>query len=280
MTDKCTARKTPCDSTKICNPKSGRCVLKTGAIGRNLVQPKETEMKSEIFNGKEVLNWTDPILLDDVKPEDAWYLTSNVRGDKIYHVYQKETINKLFQAAPRGQAPKGPTTREPMFTHHIKKLTDPSMVYLRSGTSLGGSASENIIRQRVNEMNLVLTSHIGRRWDAECDRIFKDLVIIHSRNQLTAIKGLKIAHEGREANVLMSLVNNEFHVFLVYGSDTYLYTIGLEEYEKLHRAFKTLTGTTRPTLVQYGHAPNPLLNNNLDIKIVTISSDGTTHQYV
>lgn len=37
MTDKCAARKTPCDPSKVCNPDSGRCVLKTGAIGTKLL---------------------------------------------------------------------------------------------------------------------------------------------------------------------------------------------------------------------------------------------------
>jgi hypothetical protein len=34
----CASRKTPCTSTRICNPASGRCVLKTGVIGKALLK--------------------------------------------------------------------------------------------------------------------------------------------------------------------------------------------------------------------------------------------------
>lgn len=38
MTNKCASRKTPCETSKICNPTSGRCVLKTGKIGMALLK--------------------------------------------------------------------------------------------------------------------------------------------------------------------------------------------------------------------------------------------------
>lgn len=40
MTDKCVSRKTPCETAKICNPSTGRCVLKTGKIGLTLLSGK------------------------------------------------------------------------------------------------------------------------------------------------------------------------------------------------------------------------------------------------
>jgi|TARA_Y100000389_G_scaffold196124_1_gene228515 hypothetical protein len=41
--------KKECPDNKIINPKTGRCVLKTGAIGKKLLKPKEIKVITEII---------------------------------------------------------------------------------------------------------------------------------------------------------------------------------------------------------------------------------------
>lgn len=43
------SKKKECPEEKIINPKTGRCVLKTGAIGRKLLKTKEIKVITEIF---------------------------------------------------------------------------------------------------------------------------------------------------------------------------------------------------------------------------------------
>lgn len=52
MTDKCVSRKTPCETAKICNPTSGRCVLKSGKIGLALLKGGENVQKPSKINTK------------------------------------------------------------------------------------------------------------------------------------------------------------------------------------------------------------------------------------
>ena len=44
MSDKC--KKKTCESNKICNPETGRCVLKTGKIGKELLKNKSPRRAS------------------------------------------------------------------------------------------------------------------------------------------------------------------------------------------------------------------------------------------
>lgn len=45
-----TACKKPCESRKICNPKSGRCVLKEGSIGKRILKLKSRDKSSRKKN--------------------------------------------------------------------------------------------------------------------------------------------------------------------------------------------------------------------------------------
>jgi len=74
-------------------------------------------LPSELRN----LNFTDPITLNAVPKENAWYLeTDKGKNGKITTVYAKETLHRLLQ---RKQP--SPMTRKPFTKNDIKKVFIP-----------------------------------------------------------------------------------------------------------------------------------------------------------
>ena len=64
-TGRCQARKTPCATDKICNPASGRCVLRNGAIGKKALGGS-TSAGSTSTKKQTRQQWV-PLTLDEVK---------------------------------------------------------------------------------------------------------------------------------------------------------------------------------------------------------------------
>ena len=62
-TGRCKARKTPCPSDKICNPASGRCVLRDGAIGKKLLGSTSAGSTKQQQTRQK---WV-PLTLDEIK---------------------------------------------------------------------------------------------------------------------------------------------------------------------------------------------------------------------
>ena len=76
--------KTPCDKDKICNPPTGRCVLKTGAIGKSLEGNKN--------------NAIDPVTMDPIEPHR-----------RVVANRQAYNVHSLAEIVHRG------TVRDPTF---------------------------------------------------------------------------------------------------------------------------------------------------------------------
>jgi hypothetical protein len=63
-------------------------------------------------------NYTDPITLEDMTEDRAWYLAPNLtRNKKITALYKKSTLNELLR-----QGGKSPLTRKPFTKADIKKV--------------------------------------------------------------------------------------------------------------------------------------------------------------
>lgn len=97
------------------------------------------------------VNMIDPITYENVSPNSAWYIRSNVRNGKIYHVYRRPTLERLAAMQPRSS----PITRLPFSQANIRKLSDHSGV---APVSVSASTSHPRIRR-----NMQLADMVARR---------------------------------------------------------------------------------------------------------------------
>lgn len=231
--------------------------------------------------GHRVLNRTDPVSLENVRPGNAWYLQTNVQDNKIHHVYHKNTIDKIFQTVPQGKPAMGPTTRKPFQAHHVKKLTHPSTVYTRPASKVRAHTQfEDIVRQHLQEMHGILRSHYRRPWNHECDRAFKDIVIM-AHHPFSG--GAVVVAGDAGVNVEVAMFHVDDHRYHIYFADSdgqnemYMYDVDENHFENgLHRVFQTMTGTPTPYLIVNADrlVQNPSsLGNRLGMRITHVTID-------
>ena len=91
-TGRCQARKTPCATDKICNPASGRCVLRNGAIGKKAFGGSTSAGSTSTKQTRQ--KWV-PLTLDEVKRQfPKKPLIDHYPRDK------KREFMKLFRFGP------------------------------------------------------------------------------------------------------------------------------------------------------------------------------------
>ena len=248
--------------------------------------PHQKIVKELSRRGVRVLNRTDPVTFEDVRPGNAWYVSTNVHGNKIHHVYHKNTIDKIFQRVPNGQPAKGPTTRKPFDAQHVKKLTKPSAVYVRPASTVPAQSQfDRLVQQHIQEMQRILYTHFGHQWNHECDQAFKDLVVMNEDPSLYGGGVMVAGDSGVHVEVAMFLVGHRYHIYFADSdaqNEMYMYDVDDTHFETgLHRVFRAMTGTSAPYFLNYHHEiQNPshgFPGNHLGQRIVhvTINQHGT-----
>ena len=100
--------KTPCDKDKICNPPTGRCVLKTGAIGKSLEGNKN--------------NAIDPVTMNAIPPHRRVLVDNpGARGNGATTAYDVHSLADIVHRA--GQRDPNFGLRPARLPHTMREVT-------------------------------------------------------------------------------------------------------------------------------------------------------------
>jgi hypothetical protein len=110
MTDKCQKRQTPCQDQKICNPLTGRCISKNGAIAQRLMAsgkiPKGTMAPRVAFSSAPLTNKENDELieiLDEYEYDtETWWHKFRSYPDKVRRILATPSNKRqLYKNAKR-----------------------------------------------------------------------------------------------------------------------------------------------------------------------------------
>lgn len=156
---------------------------------------KYKKIKTEIHRRTlaEGVEFTDPILHTNLRPENAWYIEPNVGANgKIHAVYSKNTIDGLFNSLEHehlGQHARSPFTRKLFHPEHVKKYTNHSSFHRINAidkfldAGLGFTLVElQKMSQVVKDMHEIPMIH----WPRQLSTSFKKIIdkIISTKNDV------------------------------------------------------------------------------------------------